>query len=74
MYKLQRMTANRTSGPDPSGPPLLARVFVLKLAEDPGSGRLVGRLEHVISGRAQDFASVQELLVALQRFCQARPP
>ncbi len=67
------MTEDRCSVPATTGPPLLERVFVLKLAEDPGSGRLAGRLEHVISSRAQDFGSVQELLVALQRFCRAWP-
>ena len=63
-------------GPVPAkpGPLPLERVFVLKLAEDPGLGRWVGRLEHVVSGRENDFGSVQELLAALQQCCQPRHP
>ncbi len=55
---------------DPS-PLRLEWVFVLKLAEDPCSGRLVGRLEHVISGREQGIGSLQELPAAL---CRLSPP
>ena len=57
---------------DPS-PPRLEWVFVLKLSEDPWSGRLVGRLEHVISGREQNLGSLQELPAALCRLCPPRP-
>ncbi len=56
------------------GPLPLEWVFVLKLAEDPGQGRLVGRLEHMVSGRELDFGSAQELLLALQQCCPPRRP
>jgi hypothetical protein len=64
--------SDSSSSPANPGRPMLDRVFVLKLVEDPASGRLAGRLEHVISGREQDFGSVQELLAALQQLCRAR--
>jgi hypothetical protein len=40
-----------------------ARVFVVQLGSDadPGHGHLVGRLEHVDSGRRGRFASVEEM-------------
>jgi hypothetical protein len=41
--------------------------FVLKLHRDaaPGEGRLIGRLEHVASGKQFTFGSADELLAHL---------
>jgi hypothetical protein len=40
------------------------RVFVIQLSShaDPGDGRLVGRVEHVQSGRSTRFASSEEMI------------
>ena len=68
------MPQNFGLGPaKPAGLPL-EWVFVLKLADDPGPGRWVGQLEHMVSGREHDFSSMQELLAALQQRCQPQPP
>jgi hypothetical protein len=44
-----------------------ARSFVLKLHRDaaPAEGRLIGRLEHVASGRQFDFHTAEELIACL---------
>ena len=44
-----------------------ARSFVLKLHRDaaPAEGRLIGRLEHVASGRQFNFNSAEELIACL---------
>jgi len=44
------------------------RAFVLQLSADsePGRGKLVGRLEHVNSGRVGRFDSAEGLLAALE--------
>jgi len=46
-----------------------ARSYVLKLHRDagPDSGRLMGRLESVLSGEHFDFTSGEELLACLAR-------
>lgn len=41
------------------------RVFVLKLACTAPGQALQGRVEHVLSGRRQDFATPEELVQAL---------
>jgi hypothetical protein len=44
-----------------------ARSYVLRLRLDsaPHCGRIVGRLDHVVSGRQFHFASVEELIACL---------
>jgi len=44
-----------------------AQSFVLKLHRDaaPAEGRLIGRLEHVASGRQFDFNTAEELIACL---------
>jgi hypothetical protein len=44
-----------------------AKSFVLKLHRDaaPAEGRLIGRLEHVASGKHFDFNSAEELIACL---------
>ena len=49
------------------------RIYVVKLHADadPQAGRLIGRLEHVASGRQFPFSSADELLACLaQVACQ----
>jgi hypothetical protein len=50
-----------------------ARSFVLKLHRDaaPADGRLIGRLEHVASGRQFDFHTAEELIACLARGADA---
>jgi hypothetical protein len=50
-----------------------ARSYVLKLHSDaaPSEGRILGRLEHVISGRHFAFHSVEELIACLVQREQA---
>jgi hypothetical protein len=46
-----------------------AQSFVLKLHRDaaPAEGRLIGRLEHVASGRQFNFNSAEELIACLAK-------
>ncbi len=50
-------------------PPPAQRTFVVQLhtEADVGRGRVVGRVEHVVSGRATHFASLPELLAFMAR-------
>jgi hypothetical protein len=50
-----------------------ARSFVLKLHRDaaPADGRLIGRLEHVASGRQFTFSSAEELIASLAQAAAA---
>jgi hypothetical protein len=61
--------ASRTAPPVVDAPvaaPLpLERMFVLQLAGQPRAGALCGRIEHLLTGRRQDFGSAQELLAML---------
>jgi hypothetical protein len=54
-----------------------ARTFVVQLSSDadPGHGRLVGRVEHVDSGRSTRFASAEEMNAFFARvLCEAEEP
>ena len=46
-----------------------ARSYVLTLHHDadPAEGRIIGRLEHVVSGRQFHFTSLEELVACLAR-------
>lgn len=61
--------ASRTVPPAPaalaSAPLPLERMFVLQLAGQPQGGALRGRIEHLLTGRRQDFGSAHELLAML---------
>jgi hypothetical protein len=50
-----------------------AQSFVLKLHRDaaPAEGRLIGRLEHVASGRQLNFNSAEELIACLAKMAAA---
>jgi hypothetical protein len=51
--------------------------FVVQFAAETevGQGRFVGRVEHVVSGQAQRFHTLDELLVFMARMLTAlRPP
>jgi hypothetical protein len=48
------------------------RVFVLQLALGADGAPLQGRVEHVLTGRQADFASLADLQAALVR-CQRAP-
>jgi hypothetical protein len=47
----------------------MRRAFVIQLREkaDPGAGEFAGRVEHVDSGRADHFGSVEELVRFVER-------
>jgi hypothetical protein len=46
----------------------MRRAFVVQVrAGTPGGGDLAGRVEHVLSGKAQHFESVQELISFVHR-------
>jgi len=48
--------------------PSIHRSFLVRVYADDGSGeRLVGLVEHVISGRAAEFASVEDLVQFMRR-------
>jgi hypothetical protein len=51
--------------PEPNYPS--ARRYVLKLHRDavPARGRLIGRLENMVSGHSFDFSNAQQLLLGL---------
>jgi hypothetical protein len=53
-----------------------ARSFVLRLHRDaaPAEGRLIGRLEHVASGRQLNFNSAEELIECLAQSVAAANP
>ncbi len=53
-----------------------ARSWVLKLHSDaaPAEGLIVGRLDHVISGRQFVFHSAEELVACLTQVGQANAP
>ncbi|MBX3025136.1 hypothetical protein KF840_09520 [bacterium] len=59
---------NSASTPDlpPKLVPYAAFVIQLATGFDPAAGAVVGRVEHVLSGRAARFASVPELLDFMQ--------
>ena len=46
------------------------RAYVLKLRRDARPDALAGRIENLVTGRKQDFASAQELLESLVRELQ----
>jgi hypothetical protein len=54
------------------------RTYVLKLRSDAGHGVLAGRLENVVTGEQREFASADELLLAIESDLEAigheRPP
>jgi hypothetical protein len=52
-----------------------SRAYVLKLHRDasPASGRIVGRLESVLSGQQFEFNSGEELLACLARALAQAP-
>jgi len=58
LWTLSPMTLN----PHPIYP--IAGGYVLRLHRDacPAAGRLMGRIEHVVSGESTDFASGEQLL------------
>jgi hypothetical protein len=52
------------------------RAFVVQLAAtaEVASGRLEGRVEHVVSGQAMQFASLEDLLAFMARVLRQRSP
>ena len=52
------------------------RAFVVQLAAtaEVASGRLEGRVEHVVSGQATQFASLEDLLAFMARVLRQRRP
>jgi hypothetical protein len=52
------------------------RAFVVQLAAtaEVTSGRLEGRIEHVVSGQATQFASLEDLLAFMARVLRQRRP
>ena len=53
-----------------------ARAFVVQLAAtaEVAPGRLEGRIEHVVSGQATHFASLEELLAFMARVLHQQRP
>jgi hypothetical protein len=47
------------------------RAYVLKLRADARPNAVTGRLENLVTGRQQDFASASELLEAVTRELQS---
>lgn len=65
-------TEDSTQGTTPSGRDLelpTNRAFVVQLSADADlkSGRIAGRVEHVVSGQAAHFYSLEELLAFMER-------
>jgi hypothetical protein len=59
------------------GPEILSihRSFIVRLypGDDLEAGEISGRVEHVVSGEAGEFRSVEELLRFMAAGCAARP-
>ena len=53
----------RTSGPPPSLSPHRAFVVQFRAETDVVAGHLVGRVEHVVTGQATKFQTLEDLLV-----------
>jgi hypothetical protein len=60
-----------TLKPHSSYPQALSYVLTLHRDAAPAEGRIVGRLEHVVSGRQFHFATAEELLACLARSIEA---
>jgi len=58
---------------DNSAPLSVTRAFVVQLRADTAveQGHLAGRVEHVVSGQATDFQSLETLLVFMARVLRA---
>lgn len=52
--------------PTPQPPLPVEQLFMVQLAPRRADGPLQGRVEHVLSGRRQDFSTLDELLAALR--------
>jgi hypothetical protein len=65
---------HQTSRPGPTLPTQLA--FVVQFAAETAveGGRFVGRVEHVVSGQAQRFHTLEELLAWLTQMLTALHP
>lgn len=52
------------------------RTFVIQLRSDsdPPHGPLRGRVEHVMSGESEPFASLEDLVAFMARYAPAREP
>ncbi|MBL8334102.1 MAG: hypothetical protein JNM08_13405 [Rubrivivax sp.] len=52
--------------PAPQPPLPVEQLFMVQLAAPRAGEPLHGRVEHVLSGRRQDFSTIDELLAALR--------
>jgi hypothetical protein len=62
-----------TLKPHSSYPQALSYVLTLHRDAAPAEGRIVGRLEHVVSGRQFHFTTAEELLACLATSIEATP-